>query len=577
MRALLPLLLWTGRAPAAESFGGYNFYLGDPHVHTGVSGDGGSSDLGDCKGDCGEAASVFEVARARGLDWISVSDHVTSSPYPAAEAEEFNWMLELGRAANDEENGFVTLPGAEVWVNPSSLGKMGHVTLLFFGTDEEVADLTIEDMQFKASPNGQFTTCEGVWEWMGDREIALGPTLMIPHHPGAVIPGGWHWSECYNETWMPAVEVYSEHGNSLSEDDLYDPIWSGTWVDGTVGVAMDPEGLALRMGFLGGSDSHDTQPGDICHLDSQLTNHPYGGGQTVVVTQEGEQFDRQAIYQAILHHHTYATSGPMLPVLISWHSGGALLGELGDNPAVPPGQDVDVRLEVPEGDAASIIGVELLGPEGSWSLTETETGSWEGQLGSDEIPAYVIPRVELDGVTWYADRTECEDGGADETEYLWLSPAWFDEGSSDLDGDGISYLDGDCDDGNPNVSPAATEIWYDGLDQDCDGRDDDQDEDGFGVELDCDDTDASIWPGAPEIGDDGVDQDCSGADSTDRQPGVPGGLVLLPGPPSGPQLGEHPPSTGCSTATGGPGRLAAALLALVALARRRKPARHLPR
>ena len=44
------------------------------------------------------------------------------------------------------------------------------------------------------------------------------------------------------------------------------------------------------------------------------------------------------------------------------------------------------------------------------------------------------------------------------------------------------------DDAAPGVFPGAEEVWYDGLDQDCDGVDDfDQDGDGVPVEFDCDD------------------------------------------------------------------------------------------
>ncbi|MCB9762970.1 MAG: VCBS repeat-containing protein [Alphaproteobacteria bacterium] len=49
----------------------------------------------------------------------------------------------------------------------------------------------------------------------------------------------------------------------------------------------------------------------------------------------------------------------------------------------------------------------------------------------------------------------------------------------DGDGDGASMTDGDCDDDDPAVYPGATEIWYDGIDQDCDGNDGDQDGDGY--------------------------------------------------------------------------------------------------
>lgn len=41
---------------------------------------------------------------------------------------------------------------------------------------------------------------------------------------------------------------------------------------------------------------------------------------------------------------------------------------------------------------------------------------------------------------------------------------------ADLDGDGFSVVDGDCDDSNPDIYPGATEVCnYDNIDYDCDG------------------------------------------------------------------------------------------------------------
>ncbi|MDP2306270.1 MAG: MopE-related protein [Pseudomonadota bacterium] len=107
-------------------------------------------------------------------------------------------------------------------------------------------------------------------------------------------------------------------------------------------------------------------------------------------------------------------------------------------------------------------------------------------------------------------------------------------GHLDPDGDGYTVEEGDCDDGDANVSPGSTELCN-GIDDNCDGVVDegvegtfyaDEDRDGFGDPTnasvsctapsgyvtsgtDCDDTSAEAWPGNAELCDD-VDNDCDG-------------------------------------------------------------------
>ncbi len=104
----------------------------------------------------------------------------------------------------------------------------------------------------------------------------------------------------------------------------------------------------------------------------------------------------------------------------------------------------------------------------------------------------------------------------------------------DDDGDGYAAAD-DCNDADDTVHPEAVENFYDGVDQNCAGDDDyDADMDGYiadayvglatgGVdgtgELpggDCDDLDALVFPGADDVFYDGVDQDCAGDDDYDQ-------------------------------------------------------------
>ena len=138
---------------------------------------------------------------------------------------------------------------------------------------------------------------------------------------------------------------------------------------------------------------------------------------------------------------------------------------------------------------------------------------------------------------------DCFDGDASvnpgATE-VWLDGVDSDcSGGSDYDEDGDGYApmglgnrttlyapdapvvpDGDCDDTDPDVNTASTEVYYDGKDNDCDPltADLDQDADGFelggSTEEDCDDEDASVYPGAEEVVGDDTDHDCDGGNST---------------------------------------------------------------
>ncbi len=105
----------------------------------------------------------------------------------------------------------------------------------------------------------------------------------------------------------------------------------------------------------------------------------------------------------------------------------------------------------------------------------------------------------------------------------------------------------DCDDLNADVNPGAVEVCNDGIDDDCDGKADedlltqyfrDEDVDGYGVTGDsvmickpvypylateggdCDDAEAGVHPGAQEVCDpEDKDEDCNGV-ADDDDPGV---------------------------------------------------------
>jgi hypothetical protein len=84
---------------------------------------------------------------------------------------------------------------------------------------------------------------------------------------------------------------------------------------------------------------------------------------------------------------------------------------------------------------------------------------------------------------------------------LWIGCTPVNPLAEDMDGDGFSTFQGDCDDNNALVYPgAATEASADQCmqDNDHDGFGNSTPPDGFDIGTDCDDNDGSTYPGAAE-------------------------------------------------------------------------------
>jgi len=142
-------------------------------------------------------------------------------------------------------------------------------------------------------------------------------------------------------------------------------------------------------------------------------------------------------------------------------------------------------------------------------------------------------------LTWTTEHTDCNDDapfiypGAEETPYDEVDQDCdgFDLCDDDEDGQNATTPETcggtDCDDYDDTIYAGAVETWYDGVDQDCDGWSDfDSDFDGFDCEAehvdctgtDCDDTDDTVYPGAAELID-GIDNDCNGFAEDDDDDG----------------------------------------------------------
>ncbi|MFH1463310.1 MAG: MopE-related protein [Pseudomonadota bacterium] len=184
------------------------------------------------------------------------------------------------------------------------------------------------------------------------------------------------------------------------------------------------------------------------------------------------------------------------------------------------------------------------------------------ELVDDDGDGYPLNEVE-DGYTGsdrcnHLTRLDCDD--TEPTIHPDADDPWYDGvdadclADDDYDQDGDGYVPdeyvgmetagvessgglpgGDCDDELGSINPSAADAWYDGIDSDCGGQDDfDQDADGYVEDTyigmattyvagsgalpggDCDDLLAGVNPGQDDTWYDGVDTDCGGEDDYDR-------------------------------------------------------------
>ena len=406
---------------AMEEFAGTRFYFGELHAHTGLSGDGGSADLDNCnpEGDCGDLAAFFDTARYEsGLDFCAITDHVNGS----GEMDASGWpiTLDLVQSAHDPAGGFVALLGAEVQYVLEDPAPLGHKNTLFFRDD--VSDVPLEPLGIA----GYTPSCDETWARIRELDATYGPLLTIPHHPAPAIPMPTDWS-CHDQALSPVVEIYSNHGNSRDTVDVdsYDPPLHDITPEGTVDHALSVFGN--RLGIIGGTDGHDTRPGETCATDGHNLDMPYGGSLTGLYFDES--LSRTAIHDAIVARHTFATSGPKVPVLLTLVGGaGQTLAVGGDEVVIDEGATLLARLQIPVGQVQHVRNVELFSCDLTvQQMTDLGGGVYERPIESSELPWWGYGVVTLDGDAHFTELgIDCHDGGEDGTETIWTSPIWAD-------------------------------------------------------------------------------------------------------------------------------------------------------
>src|SRR6185503_3127987 len=227
------------------------------------------------------------------------------------------------------------------------------------------------------------------------------------HHPAATGVQTTDW-DCHDETWEPAVEIYSHWGNALTATASYDPIDSGidrTKDDVDLEVATVHEALArgYELGFVGGTDEHETRPGEVCQVPggSAVTGHDYAGGLTIVVLDGDDDtvmLTRETIYKAIIARQTLVTSGPPIPFQVVWTLVSGATRRIGSDITVRSGGSTTLTVRVPGEYESYVTSVRAVGYDTTYTLSETTTaGTWSTAIANATIPDWLYTEVRVDG------------------------------------------------------------------------------------------------------------------------------------------------------------------------------------
>ncbi len=257
------------------AFADENIFWGDLHSHSTQSKDG-----------AGLAETAYRYARdVSVLDFYAMTDHGAGDMKNKTEFWEGltpdEWAKNKALVKQFYVPGeFVTLLASE-W---SGRAPYGHHNVFY--------------RRVKGQPFGEdrYRKVEEVWEL-----LKVGEAFSIPHHTGITWPGGgspatdWHLNR--HDGLRPAIEVYSlwgsceYYGNSMSYEHYFQRNFSS---NPAPNYARDAWSSGHYLGVVAGSDDHNAHPGQ---------QH---GGLTAVYA---KKLDRSSVFDAILHRHTYATTG----------------------------------------------------------------------------------------------------------------------------------------------------------------------------------------------------------------------------------------------------------------------------
>ncbi len=355
-------------------------YWGDPHVHTVLS---------DCHPDRCRSVEFCYVAGKwlSGLEWVSAADHVSNGRGSLGK-----WRQQAATSELFDEPGvFATLPAYEASLKGGA------------GGDNNVYMLRWPDIFVDEYDQGNVgTLCEKMSANLLPEEF-----FVVPHHTTRTGKHGEISDDIYpGPEWMPVIEIHSKWGTSEyrgNPNGLHE-IHPGP------SYAVDLLGRGLRLGFIGGTDTHTTLPAGHDRGNPGHINRP--PGMTAVRARE---LTREAVFGGIRGRNCYAASGERIYLEA-------------DVAGARPGQSIEWTdskaprcISVTAAAAGDIASVEIIR---NGQAIHTQQGlSWKMAFDftdADDLADSALASKDPGGLAYYYVRLTCRSGAQ-----AWSSPVWL--------------------------------------------------------------------------------------------------------------------------------------------------------
>lgn len=354
-------------------------YWGDPHVHTVLS---------DCHPQGCRSLNFCYVAGRwlSGLDWTAAADHVSNGRGSPGKWKEQIALCDL----HDEPGRFATLPAYEASLKGGAGGDNNMYMLRWpdmFVDEYEQGNIgtLCEKMQAKLPPDEFFvaahhTTRTGKHGEIGD-DVYPGPAL------------------------MPVVEIHSKWGTSEYRGNP-NPLHE---IHAGPSYVVDLLNRGLKLGFIGGTDTHATMPGGFGEDAGHIDRLP---GLTAVLA---PQLGREAVFRAIQSRDCYATS--LERIYLDVTVAGARPGQTIEWPDARAPR----KIAVIAAGRSDLLSVDIV--RNGETVHSQKPDSWQSSLDftdGQDLHGICLDSRHLGRFVYYYVRITCTSGAQ-----AWSSPVWL--------------------------------------------------------------------------------------------------------------------------------------------------------